>query len=222
MLAFIGDIHGDFRMLRARVAGLEPDTIVIQVGDFGFWPGLIERWQPIEHLNAPVYAIEGNHEYFPMLRDIEKPTEIADGLVYVPRGTVLVFDDHTIGFMGGASTIDWKWRQYKVDWFPNDEVVTEADIARMDGIDRVDMLVAHTPPQSLIKKHFDRKLPVMFGVPDWHDPSADMIEILWERLGRPPLICGHMHRSIIEGRCRMLGVGEIFSTGGTPFLVSSH
>lgn len=214
MLGFLGDMHGEVRTLANVVKKLEgfPEiTALIQVGDFGFYPQLMAQFYDIKP-HIPIYAIDGNHEHFPMLTGLNAVTELATNIFYVPRGTVLELDGRKIAFIGGAASIDKKMRlQYGMSWF-EDELVTELDIFKLHDVDKVDILVTHTPPYSVIQKHFPPVHLLGFGVSnDWRDPSADKIEALWNRLGKPPLICGHMHRSVVEGNVRILNIAELFA-----------
>ena len=46
---------------------------------------------------------------------------------------------------------------------------------------------------------------------DWTDPSAIVVEWAWQQLGKPPLIAGHMHRSVVWENVRILDINEIFT-----------
>lgn len=218
MIIFIGDTHGDFTWFPKIMKDVPEDATVIQVGDFGFWPGYYKdawhnAWKRIGRKN-PIYVIDGNHEYHPMFAGITKPTEFWKGAIFIPRGTVLELD-HTegmkrIGFMGGASSIDKAYRQFGINWFP-EECITNGEMMRMNNIDSVDILVTHTPPHSVIQKNFDSRTLIDFGLsPSWVDPSAVAIDQLWDKLGNPPLICGHMHKSVVDGKCRILDINEVW------------
>jgi hypothetical protein len=213
MLVFIGDLHGGFEWLPSILEHVPRDATLIQVGDFGFWPYTYKLWDSIwEKLKfeRPMYVIDGNHEYFPYFSGIRVPTEFWEGAIYVPRGTVLNIEGMKIGFMGGASSIDKVYRQPGLSWF-SAEVITDADLARMDGVDHVDLLVTHAPPNSIVQGFFTKSTLLYYGHPaTWIDPSAVAIETLWRRLGLPPLICGHMHRSLVVGTCRILDINELY------------
>jgi Icc-related predicted phosphoesterase len=217
MLAFLGDIHGNIEALRWKLNFLKekfPEvTALIQVGDFGWYRSRIEGFKSINP-HIPVYWIDGNHEHFPIIRDLHEVTEVAPNIFYVPRGTVLELDGRKIGFMGGAASVDKEYRlRSGMSWF-EDELITDADVAKMDGVDTVDIFVTHTPPQCTIDAHFDpMDLVRYFGLTlEWRDPSAQYVNNLWERFGKPTLICGHMHRSVVDqmGKVRILNIDELF------------
>jgi Icc-related predicted phosphoesterase len=180
---------------------------IIQVGDFGWYPELIKERLP--ELPWPLYAIDGNHEYHPMLRGMDEVTEVKKNLFFVPRGKVLEIDGYKIGFMGGAHSVDIAWRRKDIDWWV-DEEVTDENIAKL--IDKkVDILVTHTPPTGFIMRNFGPINKNSWGLkPDWEDKSSLKIEKLWGEMGMPPLICGHMHKPVIDGQIKLLDINEMF------------
>jgi len=200
MIAFIGDVHREFDRLAGAVSKLPAGVeVAIQVGDLGLHSDdLAPTGRGVPPLAHPVYYVTGNHDYEPSYRGVTRPTEMAPNLVFVPRGTVLELDGRRIAFLGGGdSVIDRAFRRDGVDWWP-EERVTMADVARFEGVDRVDLLVCHTPPTFVY--HF-------FGFSP--DPSAMAVGQAWQLLGRPPVICGHMHKSQAVGRVRVLGEMEV-------------
>lgn len=216
MLAFIGDVHGYFNALPHIVKNLPADATVIQVGDFGIWPQTQHDWMRIGHLEKPIYFIDGNHEYFPWLQDIKEPTTLPgwEGTVYIPRGSILTLEGKRIGFMGGGASVDKAFRQPGHSWFSAEEIAQDEFERLYLAEGPFDYLVTHTPPNCTIAKHFDRKFLRNFGLPEsWVDPSAILVEKIWEKHGRPQLICGHMHRRLYDENVRILDVNEIWVEG---------
>lgn len=212
MILFLGDIHGSVRHLCWAVdtAKTNPEvTAIIQVGDFGFYPQILSYLQEVKP-HIPVYAIDGNHEHFPMISHLTEVTEMAPNIFYVPRGTVMEIDGRKIGFIGGAGSVDKQYRlKRKLSWFPEEEV-TEDDIKKFDGINKLDILVTHTPPHRTVQRNFSPLNLLQFDLPvTWTDPSAKRIGKLWERLGRPKLICGHMHKSVSDENVLILDINQI-------------
>jgi Icc-related predicted phosphoesterase len=156
MLAFLGDIHGDHEAFQAvldEVVKFE-FTALIQVGDFGWYKNTIPHFRAMK-FPIPVYFIDGNHEEFPLLRGITDVTEMSENLFFVPRGTVLMLDDRKVAFMGGAASVDKDIRlSLGASWY-DDENIRNEEIRRLDGVEGVDILVTHAPPQSIVQKHFD-------------------------------------------------------------------
>ena len=187
MIAFIGDTHQLFDELEKIVEELPSEvTHVFQVGDLVLRPHVPAQaraqWRPMAR---PVSFIDGNHHYYPTTRGLTSPTVLRPGLTFLPRGTILRVDERRIGFLGGAdSVVDRAWRTPGVDWWP-DEAISEADRARWARVapGEIEILVTHTPPASITT--------AMTGQPP--HPSAVVLEEIWEQLGYPELICGHMH-----------------------------
>jgi predicted phosphodiesterase len=207
-IAFLGDIHGWFRRLHHVLEELPEDVPLIQVGDFGCWPQFRDQWKAPKR---PIYFIDGNHDHHPTFSKLTVPTEVWPGATYVPRGTILELAGKRVGFLGGAHSVDYKSRTPQVDWFPELEVVT-ADQTSMLAGRNVDILVTHTAPHFIIKKHLDPFfLKRFFDLPlSYVDHSTVVIEELWENLGKPQLVCGHLHRRITDGTVRVLDINELW------------
>lgn len=200
MIAFVGDVHRAFGKLTELVDAL-PTTVraIVQVGDLSLHPSdlAVESSRALR-LSRPLHFIGGNHDYEPWFRGLSTPTELWPNVIYIPRGSVLELDHRRLAFLGGGdSVIDRAQRREGVDWWP-EERVAAADVARFAGVGRVDILVAHTPPAPVY--------PVCGYRPD---PSACEVERAWEMLGRPTLVCGHLHRARAVGVVRILGELEV-------------
>jgi Calcineurin-like phosphoesterase len=200
MIGFIGDVHRAFDSLARAVAELPANVeMAIQVGDLGLhFDDLGPSGPGVPFLSRRVYYVTGNHDHEPLYKTITRPTEVAHNLVFVPRGAVLELDGRRIAFLGGGDSIaDRALRRDGVDWWP-EERISMADISRFEGVGRVDLLVCHTPPA--------------FVYPIFHlrpDPSSVAVERAWKTLGRPPVICGHLHKGRAVGCVRVLGELEI-------------
>lgn len=213
-LAFLGDIHGFFAVasLAANRAKGSGCAALIQVGDFGFYPQLVKQLCS-ETFHLPTYWIDGNHEHFPFLgqRIADEPgdvIEVHDNLFYVRRGSDFHIENVHVAFLGGAGSVDYKWRALGHDWWL-EEQISDADIDRFNNVGSVDVLVTHTPPTSVIKAKFDPLDLMAFDLsPNWSDPSATQVEVARTRLGNPFTVCGHMHRSVEMGSVRILNINE--------------
>lgn len=217
-IALIGDIHGNYRFLKAVVGEIVKkygEIPIIQVGDFGFWPGLREQYTPPP---SSVLFIDGNHDDCQALIGYPpdmwvNPIELWPNAIYVPRGTVMTVDEKTVLFLGGAKSVDRQFRRKHVgvnSWC-EEEVIRPRDqlqAALNAAGKKIDLMVTHTPPQWMIEKYFGP--PVAFGHDaNWKDISAQYVEDLWKAVDCPPLYCGHMHRSIEDGVCRILNIEEV-------------
>lgn len=197
-LALLGDLHGDARALVQLDQLLAPGVPILQVGDFGWYPNLVDQWRAIgSSLQRSVYWIRGNHEHYPSMPwlDAPHPIEVAPHIHFVPDGSVLELGGLRLGCLGGAASIDYRSRRLGVDWF-HEENITREQSERTLSWTQLDIMVTHVPPQHVIAASSSPLAKLQFGVPVyWRDENADVVEALWRRMNRPPLVCGHMHYS---------------------------
>lgn len=220
MILLLGDIHGDSRILKTaiEVAKESNAVAIIQLGDFGMYFDN-EVWfrQDIEDAHIPIYFIDGNHDDCTKWITYDSVTRIWDdrNLYYVPRGTVMELDGRTVAFMGGAGSIDKKIRlERKMHWDINENIGEEhiANLYKNIEGKKIDMLLTHCPPNSVINEHFDPAQKLWFGVDiDWQDPNQDIIEDIWKKLDYVPVYSGHMHKKIIGMTYRILNINELLA-----------
>lgn len=226
MIALLGDIHGDVSVLRSAAAKAKQAgaTYLIQVGDLGWSEGLV-MGVVAERLALPVLAIDGNHEDYGFLATHRHPkggaTAFGHDLTHVHRGEILHLNGLVVAFLGGAESVDKAFRHTKFSrsegesgeylWW-EEERITEEDVAPLFAYaGKVDLLVTHTPPTFIIEKHFPASGLRMFGIDPnrWEDPSSERVEAVWKHLGKPPLVCGHMHRRIEDSGVTILDINQM-------------
>lgn len=194
MIVLIGDIHNSFHLafqLIAKAKGYQPGAVpILQVGDLEWHPD-----RPPQSAPWPIHFVEGNHDHLPSLLQHTAPTEVAPNWIYCPRGSVLRLGGLQVGFFGGARSIDRNVRIEGESWWPEEEpTYEEAD--RFKDQD-VDLLVTHSPPASVVR--------AMGYDPDPEERASKVVEHVWARLGRPSVVCGHMHRRYRLGNVLVLG-----------------
>jgi len=183
-----GDIHGDFGYLNTLINKKQPDLIMC-CGDFGYWPNM--KWKNMKYLydiklqGSKILWCDGNHEDHWAIRD-RTTDELEPGIIYMPRGsTYNLPDGRTVMFMGGAHSIDKRYRKLGYDWFP-EETITQSDLYDLPEV-KVDIFITHTCPEMLVNdmlKYDTRK---------WNDPSNYALSQLWN-LYKPDLwFFGHWH-----------------------------
>lgn len=194
-ILMVGDLHGRFGDLNALISKERP-SMVIQVGDFGWWPkqfntmykdehGRIKRWV-VEFKNkaTDIYWCAGNHEDWDSL-DAITDNQVRPRVFYMKRGSTLTLPDgRNVLFMGGAHSIDKKYRTPGHDWFPQ-ETITQRDIEELPDV-HIDMVVSHTAPNE-------------FKVADYHedyghDPSRDALSYVLNKYKPKRWWFGHMHK----------------------------
>jgi predicted phosphodiesterase len=229
MILLLSDIHGAHGILRKaiEVAKEAGATAVVQLGDLGLFPDT-ELWfrDALKDCDLPVYFVEGNHDDCSRWTLYDTVTRVWDDreFYYVPRGTVMELDGRTIAFMGGASSIDKKYRlEQNMQWDIREDINAD-EVARIqknaEG-KKIDMFLTHCPPGSVIDKHFNPLDKLFFGVGvDWIDPNQLIIEDMWKMMNYPPVYSGHMHRKIggitekaeaDRGDYRILEINEVLA-----------
>lgn len=219
MIYLIGDIHGDFWSLKNLLHDIPPEATVVQVGDFGIWPALASRWKTVG-IDRDVCFIDGNHDYIPWLdANSPEPVEIWPHAIYLPRGHVVEVEGQRWLFSGGSKSIDRLYRRkdsMNHGWFEAEEL-TSAQAERMIAHGPVDVMITHTPPDSVIRRNFPPGALEAFGhnPEKWIDESARLIEKVWNAVGQPKLFCGHMHKNLTDGQVRILDTNEVLKVGNS-------
>lgn len=171
----VGDLHGDFAALNKLIKDKRPG-IVLQCGDFGFWPGH-RHFDPAKWLKpgqCRVHFADGNHENHNALAQAvrEGRLENPHNVFYQPRGSVLTLPDgQNVLFAGGALSVDNLIRIPSRDWFPDLELLTGDDLTRFPDPKQVqiDIVVSHTAP----REFHVQGLP--YGSwPSWWDRTPDL------------------------------------------------
>lgn len=216
----IGDIHSDFTMLKDIVDhnSLYRDLdLVIQVGDFGFFPNFNVSGIPASfshYKNTEFLFIRGNHEEHDEILKHRIPVpRCLDAkyapFKYVPDGFFL--PDPGILFVGGAWSIDGPSRNYTNDiwmangkgpyphrWFKDSEEVSEEkfdiiiDFASKNN-HLIKMLITHDGPGFLYPKLCNPA----FGSPK-RTRTGNKIDELVGCLTNTVHIFGHHHKHLFH------------------------
>ncbi len=160
-ILFCGDFHANWsevhRMLDHHLDG--SIDLVVQVGDFGYWPNSIREMYGVENLlddrDMQLLFVDGNHENHEALAELEAPgpffgsMKVTNHIHWMPRGSILEYEDLKIGFFGGASSLDKQWRTPGYDWFST-ETPTDEDLQVLyDNVVRYgtpDVMITHEVP----------------------------------------------------------------------------
>lgn len=233
----LGDVHGDFPGLNRLLVQKRPD-MVLQVGDFGFFPTELGKkathpFDPARHLKnhtsrgkaIPVYWCDGNHEEFPeLLRrwraagGLAKPLEVSPACYWMPRGTSLLLDDgRRVCFLGGARSVDRALGQVGKDWFL-EEILGPEVLDHLPA--RADIVISHTAPrifglskaETVAEGAGGRILPGLDLTPD---PSEEVLDEALRRLRPSHWFFGHHHWERRGGTagCRWHGLADLTRAG---------
>lgn len=154
-----GDTHGDLGWIKVlvREAAAQDCSLILQVGDFGYWEhagrgrDFLDRAEALlEKAGIDLWWIDGNHENHTLLRAMYQPRddglcEVRPHILYVPRGHRWTWQGVTFLGLGGAFSVDKRWRIEGESWWP-EETITEGDVHRATEGGAVDVVVSHDCP----------------------------------------------------------------------------
>lgn len=189
----VGDVHGRFEDFSNLIKKESPD-LVIQVGDFGYWPSFVgsdvlrnnTEWDmKIDNGDTKIYFCEGNHEELPKLYEAENP--VLPNVYFLKRNTILEVNGVNILFMGGAESIDKNLRTPGHDWF-SEESITQKDIYELPPED-VQIVISHCAPMQFYLEDIDSS------------PSRQALSYILSTKYPNKWFFGHYHRSC-EGMFR--------------------
>jgi len=232
-IMIVGDVHGRWAELNKLISRHLPE-LILQCGDFGYWPGFdrtIERieidnndhvynrkprywkFQGIKNNKIPIHWCDGNHEdHFSLSKldgDRNTPVEVMPNVFYQRRGSTLKLPDNRIVlFMGGADSTDKDVRTPYLDWFP-EELITESDLHNLPET-KVDIVISHTCPMEfkINLEHLRRYVPLIQMLNT--DPSRKCLSYVLEKY-RPSLwYFGHFHvaQSGFDGDCKWYAMNK--------------
>lgn len=129
----IGDVHGKFRAYAKLLSSLTPDSLSLQVGDFGLLPG--SDYPGV--LPDGAKFIRGNHDSPEIAR---RHPGFAGDYGFLPEYGVFV--------IGGAESLDRDLRTPGRDWWPEEELSDERLQHALDlyGACKPEIVVSHDCP----------------------------------------------------------------------------
>ncbi|MBR6467533.1 MAG: metallophosphoesterase, partial [Desulfovibrio sp.] len=195
----VGDIHGRWAWLASILLYCQPD-VCLCAGDFGWFPRLIQPPSlalPREVLErTEIRFCDGNHEDHSSLlasapRGSFEPVELAPGIVYQPRGSAMdLADGRRVLFVGGAKSVDWRFRTRGRDWFP-EEILEPRHLP--SPLPQADVVVSHTAPLRFGLDRFGRGCAFGPGFDASPDPSRETLDLVLEGAKPRVWIAGHWH-----------------------------
>lgn len=169
-----GDWHGNHVWAKKIIQVAEAEEInkIIQVGDFGVWPGKAGQ-EYLEILSRALvkrgiklYFVPGNHEDYNQIdewnRSLPKNEdghiEIQKNLFYAGKVNAWTWEGKRFASVGGAVSIDRSWRKENMSWW-SQEQLTALEETQAKDLGKVDYLFSHDAPQdvplSYLKKDED-------------------------------------------------------------------
>lgn len=205
-----GDWHGNLGFAATALAAaheLNIDGPYLHVGDFGFWGiGHEESSDPnylpgLEVLLAAqgrtLLFVDGNHEEHSRLNALPKDADglrrISEHMYHIPRGEVLQIGDKKVLGLGGAYSIDRKFRIKDYSWF-EDEVISEADVQRALSQGPVDLMISHEAP--MLKS---TRTTGSFEIDQITSKQRDYVARVFVESEAKLLVHGHHHHAYSDG-----------------------
>lgn len=174
-IGILGDVHADtywfeFAMWKFNNEGINR---VLQVGDFGIGQSnynarFLKRANRVaKHFGVRVYITPGNHEDWDYINELhEEGNKTDDGwtilrqknLLLAPRGHRWEWDGVSFVSLGGAPSVDRKWRVRQQGgrgathrdrlWYAGEQI-TQEDVDRTVAGGYADVMVAHDAPMNV-------------------------------------------------------------------------
>lgn len=177
---------------------------IIICGDFGgVWvgkgkSGSAAEQKKLDEMNSwgySIYFLDGNHENYPAIMKypvIErfggKMHEIRPNIHHLMRGEIYTINEKRIFVLGGATSIDKRWRIEGVSWWP-DEVPSTYDVTNAkNNLDKVgwkvDYVLTHCVPSDWLSKLFTFKQT---------DKVTDLMQDICNKIEYEHWYAGHYH-----------------------------
>lgn len=247
-ILYLGDIHGQFNLINQyiKMYGLK-DLHIIQVGDFGVGFNKFEKeyrllkitQEQLQKNNIHLWAIRGNHDYKPYFDNDPFGFE---NIHLVADYTILKIGDNNILCVGGAVSVDRKWRITKKQqsgnfnniigvesWWPDE--VFKLDREKLGEMRNINIVVTHTAPHFCPPDNTFGFGPFVEGIIDETKDYDLKTDLLVERKEMTDLFTilklnndieynyhGHFHKSDLttyDGtKYRLLNIGELWEEKG--------
>jgi len=223
-----GDWHGNeewavsvIRRIPTLLAG-EDQRLILHLGDFGIWPDkagqvyLDRVSQALAEADAELWFVDGNHEDFARLDQLDrKPgpdgrVMVGPRIMHLPRGYRWTWHGLTWLACGGGVSLDRAVRTEGVDWWPQEEITTEQEIA-LSTSGHADVMVCHDCPSGVA--HTFAHPPPEWAPEDLarNDAHRRRLQRIVDAVMPTYLMHGHLHRAY-QRTCDF-GYGPVNVTG---------
>ena len=221
-----GDWHGNTpwatRAIRKISAALPADgqRIILQLGDFGIWPGpegaeyLTSLDAALGEADAELWFVDGNHEDFGQLAGLrpgpDGRAQVTGRIWHLPRGHRWRWHDREWLALGGAVSLDKARRTEGRDWWPQEEITWRQAGAAIEA-GPADVLVTHECPAGV--DHDFPPPPSWWAQSDLRRSDAHRALLREVVLAVRPRWLMHGHLHIGYQRTVDLGAGPVEITG---------
>lgn len=152
-----GDWHGNTRWAMHVINSIADggSDVLLQLGDFGIWPGpegrrYLDAVESACHSNGVrVYVTPGNHEDYDRIGRLDLDDDgllvARDHVRLFPRGFRFMIDGWRFVSLGGAPSIDVELRVLGKSWWI-EEQITDGEVAAVVAGGGADIMLAHDAP----------------------------------------------------------------------------
>lgn len=226
-LGLIGDIHGNHRWLSRQLSILSERGVraIVQLGDLGIWGDPRSDQALVRAIDAcPVdfVVVLGNHENYDLVETLpvnEAGIRMFGQAIVLPRVHRMDVDGRSALFVGGAASVDVRWREPGRTWWPQ-EAISSGDVEEASSGGHADLMFTHEAP---------------FGIPNlesrlvgWPEPAG----VLYSQESRErmrsivdavqPVVLFHGHHHVLMdsrlGNSRIVGLGRDGGEGNAAIL----
>lgn len=196
MWLLVGDSHGNINYMLTALAMANYYNVdgVIQLGDFGFWPGSTyasDLKDIVETNGMTLWVINGNHDDPAQYRLYSNTNPSMGTFAHIPNGTKLQIGKSSVGFMGGGVSIDYYRRVRYYSWWP-EELPSEEEIQTAIANGEVDVWLTHDcvvlPPGMPL---YNFREPIQ----TWVNVQGQNMSRMFHALKPKVHIHGHMHNN---------------------------
>jgi Calcineurin-like phosphoesterase len=201
-VAFAGCWHGNtnYAEKAIRYAADQGAQVIVHTGDLQYWV----RSAAMEALSVTLYRhglrmlwVDGNHDDHPGLAHLAPDGHglgpVADQIWHLPRGYRWTWGGLRFLALGGAHSIDRRFRTPGQDWWPQ-EAITPVQALAAIAQGPADVMVTHDCPSGVTPAGLVTPLPSAW-VPE--EPAADahraLLGSVVDEVGPAWLIHGHYH-----------------------------
>jgi predicted phosphodiesterase len=208
-LNFIGDVHGEIKLLKQRIEQIPEDELIIQVGDMG--AGFVK----IPKFPDNVKWIRGNHDDPVLARHH-----------YNYLGDYGFLKDLKLFYLAGAWSIDWAPRKARmnnggmIEWWEDEELSLQelAEARKLYNEVKPDIVVSHECPSSITYEVLNSG-PTSSIIGDYQRAKFDCqwtrtaaaLEAMYQDHAPKYWVFGHYHKSItiLKKETKFICVGEL-------------
>lgn len=233
-IGLLGDTHANYAWLMYALNKFNREgvTTILQLGDFGIWPGeqnvgLMNRVNILlRNYHQKLYVVPGNHEDYDQINALPVQDDgwqrFRERILLAPRGHRWEWDGVSFVALGGAPSVDRAYRLKTAakSWWP-EEAITDEDVQKVIDGGYADVMVCHDAPRGV--QEIERRIA---GNPNGFTPEdleyaaegRALLTRAFKEVAPSLLLHGHYHFLVTEHlnvqrgeqwhQCQVLGLAK--------------